>query len=157
MNLKELAQKMLNEGFNPNETNVDDNGFDNLPDGIYDAILEDVQFRVSEKGTEWLSLTLTIINEGYENRKFFANYWLTEKQLERNIKRLWGHAARVFNVELTVDDIANIETAVVEKLQEALGTQVELELKTQRWKDRTTGEMKEFQNFKLNPAIETPF
>ncbi len=156
MNLKELAQKMLNEGFNPHETNVDDNGYDNLPDGIYDAILEDVQFRVSEKtGTEWLSLTLTIINEGYENRKFFANYWLTEKQMEQNIKKLWGHAAQVFNVELTVDDIANIETAVVEKLQTALGTQVELELKTSRWKDKKTGEMKEFQNFKLAPA--TPF
>lgn len=155
MNLKELAEQMLNEGFNPKETNVDDDGFDNLPDGIYDAILEDVQFRVSEKGTEWLSLTLTIINEGYENRKFFANYWLTEKQLERNIKKLWGHAAQVFNVELTPDDIANIETAVVEKLQEALGTQVELELKTSRWKDKATGEMKEFQNFSLSPA--TPF
>ena len=155
MNLKELAQKMLNEGFDPNVTNVnEENNFD-LPDGIYDAILEDVQFRVNDKGTEWISLTLTIINEGYENRKYFANYWLTEKQLEQNIKKLWGHAAQVFNVELTIDDIANIETAVVNKLQTALGTQVELELKTNRWKDKTTGKMREFQNFKLAPA--TPF
>jgi len=155
MNLKELAQKMLNEGFDPNVTNVnEENNFD-LPDGIYDAILEDVQFRVNDKGTEWISLTLTIINEGYENRKYFANYWLTEKQLEQNIKKLWGHAAQVFNVELTIDDIANIETAVVDKLQTALGTQVELELKTNRWKDKTTGKMREFQNFKLAPA--TPF
>ncbi|OAO77605.1 hypothetical protein A0O32_2470 [Anoxybacillus flavithermus] len=156
MNLKALAQKMLEEGFNPHQTNVDDNGYDNLPDGIYDAILEDVQFRVNDKGTEWISLTFTIINEGYENRKYFANYWLTEKQLEQNIKKLWGHAAQVFNVELTVDDIANIETAVVEKLQEALGTQVELELKTSRYKDKRTGEMKEFQNFKLASA-DIPF
>lgn len=155
MNLKELAQKMLNEGFDPNVTNVNEENNYDLPDGIYDAILEDVQYRVNDKGTEWISLTLTIINEGYENRKYFANYWLTEKQLEQNIKKLWGHAAQVFNVELTIDDIANIETTVVEKLQTALGTQVELELKTNRWKDKTTGEMREFQNFKLSPG--TPF
>lgn len=152
MNLKELAQKMLNEGFDPNVTNVNEENYD-LPDGIYDAILEDVQYRVNDKGTEWISLTLTIINEGYENRKYFANYWLTEKQLEQNIKKLWGHAAQVFKVELTTDDIANIETTVVEKLQTALGTQVELELKTNRWKDKMTGEMREFQNFKLSPGI----
>lgn len=157
MNLKELAEKMLNEGFDPNTSNVNDGDSFDLPDGIYDAILENVEYRVNNNGTEWISLTLNIINDGYENRKYFANYWLTEKQLERNIKKLWGHAAQVFGVELTPDDIANIETAVVEKLQEALGTQVELELKTQRWKDRTTGEMKEFQNFKLNPAVDTPF
>ena len=155
MNLKELAQKMLNEGFDPNVTNVNEENNYDLPDGIYDAILEDVQYRVNDKGTEWISLNLTIINEGYENRKYFANYWLTEKQLEQNIKKLWGHAAQVFNVELTIDDIANIETTVVEKLQTALGTQVELELKTNRWKDKTTGEMREFQNFKLSPC--TPF
>jgi hypothetical protein len=155
MNLKELAAQILAEGFDPNTSNVDQSDYDNLPDGIYDAILEDVQFRVNDKGTEWISLTLSIINEGFENRKFFANYWLTEKKMAENIKKLWGHAAQVFGIELTVEDIANIETDVVEKLKEALGNQVELEIKTSRWKDKKTGEQREFQNFKL--AAPTPF
>lgn len=149
MNLKELAAQILAEGFDPKSANVDQGDYDNLPDGIYDAILEDVQFRINDKGTEWVSMTLSIINEGYDNRKFFANYWLTEKKMEENIKKLWGHATQVLGVELTVEDIADIQNSAIEKLKESLGNQVELELKTNRWKDKTSGELREFQNFKL--------
>jgi hypothetical protein len=155
MNLKDLAAQILAEGFDPKSSNVDQGAYDNLPDGIYDAILGDVQYRVNDKGTEWISLTLELLNDGFENRKFFANYWLTEKKMAENIKKLWGHADQVFGVELTIDDIADIQTSVVEKMKEALGNQVELELKSSRWKDKATGEMREFQNFKL--SAPSPF
>jgi len=154
MNLMELAAKMQAEGFDA-KTAVVDQGDYNFPDGVYDVVLENVEHRVNDKGTEWIAFTFEILNAGYENRKYFANYWLTEKNLEKTIEKLWAHAAQIFDVEITIEDIGSIETAFVEKMKAALGTQVELELKTSRYKDKKTGEQKEFQNFKL--ALPTPF
>ena len=154
MNLMELAAKMQAEGFDA-KTAVVDQGDYNFPDGVYDVVLEKVEHRVNDKGTEWISFAFEILNAGYENRKYFANYWLTEKNLEKTIEKLWAHAAQIFDVEITIEDIGSIETAFVEKMKAALGTQVELELKTSRYKDKKTGEQKEFQNFKL--ALPTPF
>ncbi|OLN21419.1 hypothetical protein BTO30_14980 [Domibacillus antri] len=154
MNLKELAAKMASEGFDPKTAVVDQDDY-NFPDGVYDVVVESVEHRVSDKGTEWISIALEILNEGYEKRKYFANYWLTEKSLERTIKRLWADAEQVFGVEITIEDIGNIETDFVEKMQSALGMQLELDLKTSRYKDKKTNEQKEWQNFKL--SVQTPF
>ena len=76
-NLAAMAQKLLAEGFDPKTSPVDD--YEALPEGGYDVVLSDVQWRVNDKGTEWLQLDLEILNEGYENRKHFGMIFFTEK------------------------------------------------------------------------------
>ena len=56
MSLRDIAAQILAEGFNPETDPVSD--FDELPDGEYDAILTDVNWRTNDNGTEWLSLEL---------------------------------------------------------------------------------------------------
>ena len=48
MNLKALAQQILDEGFDPKTDAVSDQ-FEDLPDGLYDGILLDVSWRVDRK------------------------------------------------------------------------------------------------------------
>lgn len=144
MNLKEMAAQILQEGFNPETDNVND--FDNLPDGIYDALFTNVSWRTNDNGTEWLSLEFEILNEGYEGRKYFGNiFFSVEKMLQVNIKRTMKYAA-ILGVTLGPDDFADPEQNLVEAFKNGLGNQVELELKTSK---------KGFQNFELSD--EVPF
>lgn len=144
MNLKEMAAQILQEGFNPETDSVND--FDNLPDGIYDALFTNVSWRTNDNGTEWLSLEFEILNEGYEGRKYFGNiFFSVEKMLQVNIKRTMKYAA-ILGVTLGPDDFADPEQNLVEAFKNGLGNQVELELKTSK---------KGFQNFELSD--EVPF
>ncbi|PWA08633.1 hypothetical protein DCC39_14435 [Pueribacillus theae] len=144
MNLKEMAAQILAEGFNPETDPVSD--FDNLPDGEYDAMLTDVQWRTNDKGTEWLNFELEILNDGYENRKYFGGiFFSSEKMLNQNIKRTFKYAA-LLGVELTPDDLDQPELTLVEAFKHALGQQLTLTLKTSK-----SG----FQNFDLSEF--TPF
>lgn len=142
MNLKEMAAQILQEGFNPETDSIND--FDNLPDGIYDALLTNASWRTNDNGTEWLSLEFEILNEGFENRKYFGNiFFSVEKMLQVNIKRTMKYAA-VLGITLDVEDFAEPETTLVEAFKSGLGNQVELELKTSK---------KGFQNFEVKDAV----
>lgn len=142
MNLKEMAAKILEEGFNPETDPVND--FDNLPDGSYDALLTNVSWRTNDNGTEWLSLEFEIINEGFEGRKFFGNiFFSVEKMLQVNIKRTMKYAT-ILGVDLSIDDFGDPETSLVEAFKNGLGNHVELTLKTSK---------SNFQNFDLSEAV----
>lgn len=144
MNLKEMAAQILAEGFNPETDPVSD--FDNLPDGEYDAILTATDWRTNEKGTEWLSFTFEILNDGYENRKFFGNiFFSSEKMFAQNIKRTLKYAA-LFGVDVGPEDFDSPEISLVDAFQSAAGQQVTLTLKTSK-----SG----FRNFELSEF--TPF
>ncbi|MGG3987709.1 DUF669 domain-containing protein [Bacillus smithii] len=143
MNLKELAAEILNEGFNPETDPVSD--FDNLPDGTYDAMLTDVQWRVNDKGTEWLSMEFEILNEGFENRKYFgAIFFSNERMLKLNIKRTMKYAA-ILGVELGIEDFDRPESTLIQALQNGCGQQVTLTLKTNKKSN--------FQNFEITEFI----
>jgi hypothetical protein len=142
MNLKEMVAQILQEGFNPETDSVND--FDNLPDGIYDALFTNVSWRTNDNGSEWLSLEFEILNEGYEGRKYFGNiFFSVEKMLQVNIKRTMKYAA-ILGVTLGPDDFADPEQNLVEAFKNGLGNQVELELKTSK---------KGFQNFELSDGV----
>lgn len=82
--LLNIASKTM-EGFNPATDSVDN--YENLPDGDYNCLLEEVTARVSEeKGTNWLSLKFSVMNGDYTNRLIFVNFFFTEKTMERSIK-----------------------------------------------------------------------
>lgn len=148
MNLADMAAKLLAEGFDPKVSPVDD--FEQLPEGIYDVVLSDAQWRVSQSGTEYLSLTLDILNEGYENRKHFGNIWFTEKMMERSIKQTMKCAA-AFDIELDPSVFAAPETDLVNAFKEVIGAQAEMEIKHS--KSKKTGDV--FVNFSL--SAPTPF
>lgn len=144
-NLEALAQKILAEGFDPKTSPVDD--FENLPEGIYDVVLSDVQWRVNDKGTEWLQLTLDILNEGFENRKHFGMIFFTEKMMERSIKQTMKCAAAL-DIELSPSAFASPEVDLVNTFKEALGNQAEMEIKHSKSKK---GDV--FVNFSLSQPV----
>src|SRR5690606_16405118 len=130
MNLKALAEEILNEGFDP-KTDPVSGEFENLPDGLYDGILLDVSWRTNDKGTEWLSFEFEILNEGYDGRKYFGNiFFSNEKMLKLNLKRAMKTAA-ILDVDVTVEDFED-EEVLVERLKEGVGNQCMIELKTNK-------------------------
>ncbi|MGM8215155.1 DUF669 domain-containing protein [Bacillaceae bacterium W0354] len=129
LNLKQIAQQVLSEGFDPKTDSVSD--FDELSDGLYDVILTDVSWRANDKGTEWLSFEFEVLNEGFEGRKYFGNiFFSNEKMMELNLKRAMKTAA-VLDIDLDIEDFED-EEALVAKLKEGLGTQCMVELKTNK-------------------------
>jgi Protein of unknown function (DUF669) len=144
MNLKDLASQILNEGFNAKTDSVSD--FEDLQDGIYDVVLMGAQWRANEKGTEWISFEFELLNEGFENRKYFGNiFFSNEKMMQLNLKRTMKYAA-VLDVELTVEDFEDT-TDLVEAIKAGVGNQATLTLKSNK-----TGT---FQNWELTEM--TPF
>lgn len=147
MNLKDMAAQILSEGFNPATSPVSD--YENLPDGTYDALLENVEWRTSESGFEWLSLAFEILNEGYEGRKYFGMIsFNNEKMVGLNIKRAMKTANAV-GVELQPTDFESPEQNLVEAFEEGLGKEVELKLTS--WTSKKTG--KSGQNFDVDVAV----
>lgn len=142
-----MASQILADGFDPKTSPVSD--FDNLPDGEYDAILENVEWRVSqEKDFEWLSLVFEVLNDGFEGRKYFGMISFNhEKMVGLNIKRAMKTAMAV-GVELDPDVFDEPETALVEAFEDGLGTEVQLTLTG--YVSKKTG--KPGQNFDVEPA-----
>lgn len=153
MNLKELAAQMLVEGFKQGDEVR--TGFDELPDGIYDAILTNATWRVSDSGFEWLSLEFDILNEGFENRKYFGMISFSNEKFAQMNMKIAANTLLAVGVEKDGADLIELfgspETALVDAFKEGLGTQVELELTS--WENKKTG--KKGQNFKVSPV--TPF
>src|SRR5690625_4565002 len=141
MSLMEAAAQILAEGFDPKKDPVSE--YENLPDGTYFAMLEGVEWRVSDSGFEWLNLAFEITDGEYKGRKFNGMISFNNQQfLNRNIKLAMQTAAAV-GVELQPEDFIEPETALVEAFQDGLGQEVDLTLTT--WKSKKTG--KTGQNF----------
>lgn len=142
-----MAAQILQEGFDPATSPVSD--FENLPDGEYDVLFENVEWRTSDSGFEWLSLVFEILNEGFEGRKYFGMVsFANEKMVPLNIKRAMK-TANALGVELDPSDFDAPETNLVEAFEQGLGTEVQLTLTG--WKSKKTG--KTGQNFDVEPAV----
>lgn len=141
MSLMEAAQQILAEGFDRKKGAVSD--YEDLPEGTYEALLENVEWKTSDNGYEWLSLQYEILSEGFEGRKYYgAIFFANEQFLNRNIKLAMRCAAAV-GVELLPEDFATPEHDLVEAFQDGVGQEVDLTLTN--WKSKKTG--KSGQNF----------
>lgn len=131
MNLKEMAQQIMDEGFDPKTDSVGGD-FDNLPDGLYDGICTDVKWKgPNDNGTEWLQFDFEILNEGYEGKTYFGNiFFSNEKMMQLNLKRAMKTAA-ILDVEISVEDFEDTDT-LIDALQPAIGNQCMVELKTNK-------------------------
>jgi len=137
----DAAAQILADGFDVKKGAVSD--FEDLPEGTYEALLENVEWRTSDSGFEWLSLQYEILSEGFEGKKFFGMIsFNNERFLNMNIK-LSLRVAGAVGVELSADDFETPETSLVEAFQDGLG--MEVDLKLTNWENKKTG--KSGQNF----------
>ena len=56
--------EMLNDDYSP------------LPAGVYEAEVETIETRVSNKGDEYLAMKLNVVEDGAVGRKIFDNFHL---------------------------------------------------------------------------------
>lgn len=116
--LLNIAGKVM-EKFNPVTDSADD--FEDIKDGEYSCLLEEVKDRVSaEKGTKWISLQFSILEGESAGRFLFVNYFFTEKTTERSIKGLIK-LAHEFGYELPLEAFSDLST-LSEALQSLCGT-----------------------------------
>ena len=136
--LLSIAQKTM-ENFDPAVDKVDD--FENLPDGEYSCLLEDVTARVSEeKGTNWISLKFSVMSGEYENRLIFVNYFFTEKTVERSIKAI-TKLAYEFGYSLPIEAFDTYDS-LAETLNAMAGNQATVKQTTSK---------NGFANYKVTP------
>ena len=136
--LLNIATKTM-EGFNPATDSVD--SFENLPDGEYNCLLEEVTARVSEeKGTNWLSVKFSVMNGDYTNRLIFVNFFFTEKSMERSIKSI-NKLAFDFGYQLPVSAFSTYDT-LAESLSIMAGNQAIVKQTTSK---------NGFANYKVTP------
>lgn len=141
MSLAAAAAAILEGGFDTKKGSVSD--FEDLPEGTYAALFENVEWRTSDSGFEWLSLQYEILEEGFENKKFFGMIAFENEQfLNQNIKLAMRCAGSV-GVELQPDDFETPETSLVQAFADGLGQEVDLKLTN--WESKKTG--KSGQNF----------
>ena len=115
-----------------------------LKDGEYYGVIEKLEFRKNEKGTQWFSFTVNLIEE---NKKYFANLFLTDKTIRFNLQKFKTLVETLTNETLTADDFIN-EIELANKLSEKIaGTEVTLILQTNK---------NGFQNFLMEKS-EMPF
>lgn len=127
-NLLEIATKTM-ENFDPAVDKVND--FENLPDGEYNCLLEDVTARKSEeKGTNWISFKFSVMDGDYENRLIFVNFFFTEKTIERSIKGI-TKLAYDFGYSLPADAFTTLET-LAETLSGIAGNQATVKQTTSK-------------------------
>lgn len=127
-NLLEIATKTM-ENFDPAVDKVDD--FENLPDGEYNCLLEDVTARKSEeKGTNWISFKFSVMDGDYENRLIIVNFFFTEKTIERSIKGI-TKLAYDFGYSLPADAFTSLET-LAETLSGIAGNQATVKQATSK-------------------------
>ena len=92
MSLKDYAQKVL-ENFDPKKDDPNAGSNNGLPEGEFDVVLNNVEFKVFEKsGWEALSITLEVTVGEYAGQREFINLGfgedLHEFVLSKNIKKL---------------------------------------------------------------------
>lgn len=115
-----------------------------VKDGEYYGVIEKLEFRKNEKGTQWFSFTVNLIAE---NKKYFANLFLTDKTIRFNLQKFKTLVETLTNETLTAEDFIN-EIELANKLSEKLaGTEVTLTLETNK---------NGFQNFTMGKN-EMPF
>lgn len=106
-----------------------DSEIDNPADGIYDAVIEGIEFKQNEKGTQWFSFKLNLIQE---QRPYNANIYFSGKMAHANLKKFTNIILNLTGESLTSLDFAN-EVALAQKLNDELvGSEVVIELITKK-------------------------
>ncbi len=129
MGLQDLMNEVL-ETFDPKTDDPNAGGFENLPDGEYDIVLNKAEHKVFQSGWECLSFEHEVTTGEMAGRKEFVNFGFGgnthEFVLKKNIK-LVAKLASVTGINLTDDDWED-ETTLAEAFKSAEGSQYILKI-----------------------------
>lgn len=129
MGLRELMNETL-ANFDPKKDNPNAGGFENLPDGDYDVVLNNAEHKVFQSGWECLSFENEVTIGEAAGRKEFINLSFAENTpefvLTKNIKLL-AKFASVTGIQLSDDDWED-ETTLAEAFKGAVGSQYILKI-----------------------------
>ena len=106
--LLNIAKETMKE-FNPETDPV--SNFEEIPDGEYEVLLEEVSYKKSEKGTPNICFKYSVIGGEYEGRLLFDNHYLTEKTIKWQTQML-SKIAYIFGFELPEDTFDSFERIV---------------------------------------------
>lgn len=125
MSLKDYAQKVL-ENFDPKKDDPNAGSNNGLPEGEFDVVLNNVEFKVFEKsGWEALSITLEVTVGEYAGQREFINLGfgedLHEFVLSKNIKVI-SKLASVIGLVLTDEDWEDEQTLAA-AFKDSIGSQ----------------------------------
>ncbi|MCJ0552897.1 hypothetical protein MMJ53_05200 [Enterococcus cecorum] len=125
MSLKDYAQKVL-ENFDPKKDDPNAGSNNGLPEGEFDVVLSNVEFKVFEKsGWEALSITLEVTVGEYAGQREFINLGfgedLHEFVLSKNIKVV-SKLASVIGLVLTDEDWEDEQTLAA-AFKDSIGSQ----------------------------------
>ena len=125
MSLKDYAQKVL-ENFDPKKDDPNAGGNNGLPEGEFDVVLNNVEFKVFEKsGWEALSITLEVTVGEQAGQREFINLGfgedLHEFVLSKNIKVV-SKLASVIGLVLTDEDWEDEQTLAA-AFKDSIGSQ----------------------------------
>lgn len=136
--LLSIAQKTM-ENFDPATDKVDD--FEEVADGEYACLLEDVTARKSEQtGNNWIGFKFSIMEGENVGRYLFVNFFFTEKTIERSIKAI-NKLAYDFGYEIPADAYTGYEN-LAETLNAMAGNQATVKKTTSK---------NGFANYKVTP------
>jgi hypothetical protein len=93
--------------------NVEEQSFELLPKGVYDCVIEDCEYKLSNSsGKPMWSLTLVVTSGEFEGRKLFANMSFSEKALPMTKATIMKIAPDVLQAPFMPKKIADEGTLV---------------------------------------------
>lgn len=106
MSLLEKASEVL-QNFDPKTDTVSD--FTPVPDGTYTCVIDEVENKVSSKGTEFILITLGIIDGAHSGSKLFYSIYFSENTLVRGIKTI-VKVMDIFGYSVPEESFESLET-----------------------------------------------
>lgn len=137
--LLKVAGNVMDSGFDPAKDSAND--YDNLPDGKYVGVVEDVTHGKTQSGNPKLSVKFEVTDGDHTGRKIWANFYFVDKMMEVAVKRVMIMVNK-FGYELSLDSFKSVET-LAEDISGIVGEEAELTLKTGK---------NDFQNVDVEPT-----
>ena len=118
------SELMANDAYKSN------NYVERKPDGQYPVNIDSIEFKTSQKGTQWFRFKTTILDGEYAEEYFTVDWFLTEKTMERTIKDIMRLITSC-GFELSTEMFTSYEI-LEECLQSLVNQQVVLTKKTSK-------------------------
>lgn len=137
--LLKTAMELLD---NSNYKTVGTGEYPEIPDGDYRVNIDKVDLKQSTKGTDYINITVTIVDGDYTNQKMFVPYYFSEKTIKSSYAKLMSLIASC-GYEPSAEMFQDFET-----LRDGLETLVDKAVNCEK---KTKGE---YVNYTLKGDVE---
>ncbi len=112
----------LNDAFQRAKFKEGDSAKDEVPDGYYDTVVEEIRFgKTPRTGNPMLSWKLRIVSEDFEGRTLSKNRVITEKSLaflKDDLERCGLHLGRLSDLPLHIEEMSGLKINVLKKTKD---------------------------------------